>query len=87
MEVRLGQKSESGCEAMISLVNPVFEDSRGVVFAYLDDRLLPRRARTTIFGITIRGILLPESIIMPSGLPELTLPGPVTARRPPGANY
>lgn len=86
MEVRLGEKTEAGCEAMISLVNPVFEDSRGVVFAYLDDRLVPRRARTTIFGITIRGILLPESIIMPPGLPELTAPGPVTTCRPPGAS-
>ena len=87
MEVRLGPKTKAGCEAMISLVNPVFEDSRGVVFAFLDDRLLPRRARTTVYGITIRGILLPESIIMPPGLRELTVPVPVPARRPPGANY
>jgi len=69
MEVRLGAKTREGRQAMVSLVNPVFQDARGQVFAYLDDRRVPRQAWTTVFGITIRGALLPESVILPGGLP------------------
>lgn len=82
MEVRLGAKAKEGRQAMVSLVNPVFEDSRGVVFASLDDRMVPHRAWTTIFGITITGSLLPESVVLPAGLPELTDPAPVAAPPP-----
>ncbi|HZE21362.1 MAG TPA: DUF3108 domain-containing protein, partial [Desulfobaccales bacterium] len=35
MEVRLGPETPAGRKAMLSLVNPVFHDSRGVVFAYV----------------------------------------------------
>ena len=83
MEVRLGSTTESGLKAMVSLINPVFEDSRGVVFAYVDKQLVPHQAWTTVSGITIRAWLLPESVIMPPGLPELTAPGPAASRRPP----
>lgn len=83
MEVRLGAESKDGRQVMVSLVNQVFEDSRGVVFAYVDNRLVPHQAWTTVAGITIRGALLPESVIMPPGLPELTAAGPVASRWPP----
>jgi hypothetical protein len=83
MEVRLGSETKVGRLAMVSLINPVFADSRGVVFAYLDDRLVPRRAWTTIFGITITGLLLPESAVLPAGLPELTGSAPVADPPPP----
>jgi hypothetical protein len=80
IEVRLGPVTQKGRRAMVSLVNPVFADSRGVVFAALDKRLVPRRAWTTVFGITITGRLLPESKVMPRALPGLTAPKPVAAR-------
>jgi len=70
MEVRLGAEGKEGRQIMVSLVNPVFEDSRGVVFAYVDNRLVPHQAWTTVTGITIRGALSPASVIMPPGLPE-----------------
>jgi hypothetical protein len=84
MEVRLGSTTASGIKAMVSLVNPIFPDSRGVVFAYVDKQLVPHQAWTKVSGITIRGLLLPESVIMPPGLPELTGPGPAASRPPPG---
>ena len=68
---------------MVSLINPVFEDSRGVVFAYVDKQLVPHQAWTTVSGITIRGLLLPESVIMAPGLPALNAPGLAASRRPP----
>jgi hypothetical protein len=80
VEVRLGPETQNGRRAMVSLVNPVFEDARGKVFADLDDRLVPHRAWTTVFGITITGWLLPESKVMPSALPGLTAPEPVASR-------
>jgi hypothetical protein len=83
MEVRLGSATDSGLEAMVSLINPVFADSRGVVFAYVDNQLVPHQAWTTVSGVTIRGSLLPGSVIMPPGLPKLTAPGPAASHRPP----
>ena len=80
MEVRLGAETSEGQNVMISLVNPLFEDSRGQVFAYLDDRRLPLQAWTTVFGITIRGLLLPGSVRLPPGLKELPGTGAVAAR-------
>jgi hypothetical protein len=80
MEVRLGVKTPEGHKAMVSLVNSVFEDARGQVFAYVDDRLVPRRAWTTVFGITVTGTFLPESILLPAGLKELPGTGAMAAR-------
>jgi hypothetical protein len=83
MEVRLGAMTDSGLKAMISLVNPVFPNSRGEVFAYLDQQLVPHEAWTTISGITLRAHLLPESVIMPPGLAALKAPGSAAAQLPP----
>ena len=83
MEVSLAATPDSHLKAMISLVNPVFTDSRGQVFAYVDQRLVPQQAWTTISGFTIRAFLLPGSVIMPPGLLESTAPGPAASRRPP----
>jgi hypothetical protein len=69
MEVRLGSMTDSGLKAMVSLINPIFPDSRGEVFAYVDKQLVPHQVWTTVSGITIRGWLLPESVIMDPGLP------------------
>jgi hypothetical protein len=80
MELRLGPESKDGRRAMLSLVNPVFEDSRGVVFAYVDKRWLPRRLWTSVYGVTVHAWLLPESVIMPAALPGLSAPGPVAGR-------
>jgi hypothetical protein len=82
MEVRLGAPSQDGRLVMVSLINPVFEDSRGVVFGYVDKQLVPHQAWTTVSGITIRGWLLPESLSMDPRLPEITAPGPVARHRP-----
>jgi hypothetical protein len=69
LEVRLGPETKEGRQAMVSLVNSVFENSRGVVFAFIDAQRVPHRAWTTVFGATITGTLLQESVIMPGGLP------------------
>ncbi|MGO8761103.1 MAG: DUF3108 domain-containing protein [Desulfobaccales bacterium] len=82
MEVRLGSASDSGLEAMVSLINPVFAGSRGVVFASVDKQLVPQQAWTTVSGVTIRASLLPGSVSLPPGLPELTAPGSAASRRP-----
>jgi hypothetical protein len=83
MEVRLGGESKDGRQVMLSLINPVFQDSRGVVFANVDKQWVPHQAWTTVSGITVRGLLLPESVIMAPGLPGLTAPGVTASRRPP----
>jgi hypothetical protein len=83
MEVRLGAMTESGIKSMISLINPVFPDSRGIVFAYVDKQLVPHEAWTTVSGITIRAHLQPESVIMPPGTAALNAPGLAAAPRPP----
>ena len=83
MEVRLGSTTESGLKAMVSLVNPLFQDSKGEVFAFLDKQLVPHQAWTTVSGITIRGLLLPESVILGPGLAALNAPGPAASCRPP----
>jgi hypothetical protein len=80
MEMRLGVKTPEGCQAMVSLVNSVFGDSRGEVFARLDERLVPRRVWTTVYGITVSGLILPDSLLLPPGLTELPGPGIAAAR-------
>jgi hypothetical protein len=85
MEVRLGGEGQDGRQVMVSLINPVFQDSRGVVFAKVDKQLVPQQAWTTVSGITIRGLLLPESVIMAPGLPGLTAPGLAASSRTPVA--
>ena len=83
MEVRLGSTTESGLKAMISLVNPLFQGSKGEVFAYLDKQFVPHEAWTTISGVTLRARLQPESVIMPPGLGALTAPGRAASCRTP----
>jgi hypothetical protein len=84
MEVRLGETTDSGLKAMVSLINQIFPDSRGEVFAYLNQQLVPQEAWTTISGITLRARLQPESAIMPPGPGALKAPGLPASRRPPG---
>jgi hypothetical protein len=86
MEVRLGTTTESGLKAMVALLNPVFPDSRGEVFAYLDKQLVPTEAWTTVSGITLRARLQPESVIMPPGLAALKAPGQTPSPKPPKEN-
>ncbi len=83
MVVRLGTTTESGLKAMVSLNNPIFPDSRGEVFAYVDKQFVPREAWTTVSGITLRARLQPESAIMPPGPAALKAPGLAASRRPP----
>ena len=71
IEVRLGPETVDGRQAMVSLINPVFENTRGTVFAMIDAQRVPQRAWTTVFGVTIKGALLPGSVTMPAGLPGL----------------
>jgi hypothetical protein len=77
LKVRLGPQMKDSRQAMVSLVNPVFENSKGVVFALIDKQRVPRRVWTTAYGVTITGTLLPESVIMPAKLPGLAASGPV----------
>ncbi|OGR24521.1 MAG: hypothetical protein A2139_01460 [Desulfobacca sp. RBG_16_60_12] len=86
MEVRLAATPDSHLKAMISLINPVFPDSQGQVMAYVDHRLVPQQAWTTISGFTIRGMLLPGGVIMPHTLPGLAAPGHAADHRPPAAD-
>jgi Protein of unknown function (DUF3108) len=82
VEIRLGPETVEGRQAMVSLVNPVFEGTRGVVFAMIDKQRVPQRVWTTAFGITITGIILPESVIMAAGQPALPASAPLNAPRP-----
>ncbi|MCK9374904.1 MAG: DUF3108 domain-containing protein [Syntrophobacterales bacterium] len=79
MEVRLGARTGGGRQAMVSLANPLFGDARGQVFAQVDEALVPQQVWTTVYGITIRGQILPDSVLLPPGLKELQLPGAGTA--------
>ncbi len=79
MEVRLGAKTEGDRQAMVSLANPIFGDDRGQVFAKVNERLVPQQVWTTIYGITIRGQILPGSRLLPAGLKEF--PGAAAAPR------
>jgi hypothetical protein len=83
MVVRLGTTTESGLKAMVALNNPIFPDSRGEVFAYLDKQFVPHEAWTTVSGITLRARLQPDSAIMPPGPGALKAPGLAASRRPP----
>jgi hypothetical protein len=83
MEVRLGSATESGREAMVSLTNPVFADSRGKLFALVDQQLVPHQAWTTVSGITIRAFLQQGSVPLPPGLRNLNAPGPAASCRSP----
>jgi hypothetical protein len=83
MVVRLGPATKSGLKAVVSLNNPIFPDSRGEVFAYLDKQFVPHEAWTTVSGLTLRVRLQPESAIMPPGLGALKAPGLAASRRPP----
>jgi hypothetical protein len=85
MEVRLAAEGKDGRQVMVALNNPVFEESRGVVFGYVDKQLVPLQAWTTVSGITIRAFLLPESAIMGPGLAALNAPGLAASCRPPVA--
>ena len=85
MEVRLGATTQAGLKAMVSLINPVFPDSRGEVFAYVDKQMVPHQAWTTVSGITIRARLLPESVIMAPGLPGINRAGAGGLPSAPGA--
>jgi Protein of unknown function (DUF3108) len=79
VEVRLGPKMKDGHQAMVTLVNPVFEESKGVVYASIDAKRVPRRVWTRAYGVTITGTLLPESVIMRAGRPGISASGPVAA--------
>jgi Protein of unknown function (DUF3108) len=80
LEVHLGPKMKDGHQAMVTLVNPVFEDNtKGIVYASIDAQRVPRRVWTRAYGVTITGTLLPESVIMPTGRPGLAASGPVAA--------
>jgi hypothetical protein len=85
LEVRLGPETADGRQAMVSLVNPVFAGTRGVVFAMIDAQRVPQQAWTTVFGVTVKGALLPGSVMMPAKLPGLPASGPA-ATRPSQAN-
>jgi hypothetical protein len=80
LEVRLGPETVDGRQAMVSLVNPVFAGTRGVVFAMIDAQLVPQQAWTTVFGVTIKGALLAGSVMMPAGLPGQPASGPAANR-------
>ena len=83
IEVSLGETTESGLKAIVSMANPIFPDSRGEFFAYLDKQLVPHEAWTKISGVTLRVRLQPESLIMPPGLKALHAPGLAASCQPP----
>ncbi|MFA4904019.1 MAG: DUF3108 domain-containing protein [Desulfobaccales bacterium] len=82
LEVSLGPETVDGRQAKVSLVNPVFAGTRGVVFAMIDAQRVPHQAWTTVFGVTVRGALLPGSVMMPAKLPGLPASGPAATRSP-----
>jgi len=47
IEVRIGPETAAGRKIMIALHNNAFENDRGVVYAYLDNALVPQQAWTS----------------------------------------
>ncbi len=83
LEISLAATPEAQLKAMVAVVNPVFPTSRGQIFAYVDNQLVPQQAWTTIIGFTLRAWLLPGGVVMPAGLAQFTAPGSVGTIRPP----
>lgn len=71
IEIRTGPMTSEGRQVMVSILNRAFEDERGLVFVYFDDKGAPTRAWTRVlrFG-KILGQLLPVSEPLKGGLPE-----------------
>jgi hypothetical protein len=82
IEVRIGAETEAGRKIMISISNQAFENDRGVVFAYLDESLAPKRAWTDVVKLgTIKGELLPGGKPLNGGLPEVASQSPCLSFR------
>jgi hypothetical protein len=71
IEIRNGPVTSEGRQVTVAILNPAFEDERGLVFVYFDDRGAPTHAWTRVlhFG-KILGQLLPVSEPLKGGLPE-----------------
>jgi hypothetical protein len=72
IEVRIGPKTAEGRKTIITISNSVFENDRGVIFAYFDGHQVPRHGWTSVLKIgKISGELLPGGKPLNERLPEL----------------
>lgn len=70
--VRIGPLEPEGRKVMVSLINRAFEDERGVVFVFFDEKWAPTQAWTRVlhFG-KVAGEILPESRPLSGSLEEM----------------
>ncbi|MCX5893696.1 MAG: DUF3108 domain-containing protein [Deltaproteobacteria bacterium] len=71
IEVRIGPESAEGRKIMIAINNNAFDRDRGVIFAYLDEALVPKQAWTNARVGKISGERLAGGKPLHGGLPGL----------------
>jgi hypothetical protein len=73
--VRIGSQEQKGRKVMVSIINRVFDDERGVVFVYFDDKWSPIQAWTRVRLVgKVEGTILPESKTLNRPLKEILSP-------------
>ena len=70
--INVGSPGPEGRKVMVSLINRAFEDQKGVIFVFFDEKWAPTQAwtRVMIFGKVV-GMMLPESKPWSGRLPEM----------------
>lgn len=74
--IGVGPAGPEGRKVMVSLINRAFEDQKGIIFVFFDEKWAPTLAwtRVMIFG-KIVGMMLPESKPWSGRLPEMRSAG------------
>lgn len=68
--IRIGPQAQEGRKVMISFANKAFEDQKGVVFVFFDEKWAPIQAWTRVLKIgKVVGEILPESKPLTGPLP------------------
>jgi hypothetical protein len=70
IEVRIGPETQEGRQVMVSLINPAFENERGVVHVSFDKNLVPTLAWSQVGLGKVSGKIQPESRPLKGKLPE-----------------
>jgi len=73
--ISVGPPGQEGRKIMVSLINRAFENQKGVIFVFFDEKWAPTQAwtRVMVFG-KVAGVMLPESKPWSGRLPEMRSP-------------
>jgi hypothetical protein len=70
--VRIGSQGQEGRKVMVSIINRVFDNEKGVIFVYFDGKWSPTHAWTRVLRVgKVEGIILPESKLLTRPLGEI----------------